>query len=132
MVSGPCAAYLVDIMHSRSAESVAANKFVNLMPTHLSSPRMRTELFPCSQRLSTLVDFCGTHCSASFDQFYWSRACLCYHRSPGLGRLRVSTSDPPFNSYAYGSPCHQNIVVRHSLRQTTEGMERCRVFHNDK
>lgn len=28
MVLGPTSAYLVDIMHSRSAETIAANKFV--------------------------------------------------------------------------------------------------------
>lgn len=27
MAFGPCAAYLIDVMHSRSAEGLAANKY---------------------------------------------------------------------------------------------------------
>ena len=31
MAFGPCAAYLIDVMHSRSAESLAANKYVDTL-----------------------------------------------------------------------------------------------------
>ena len=120
MAFGPCAAYLVDAMHSRSAEGLAANKYVDPLSLISKSLNLNSELLLIFQRSEIYLNGFGNCLFPSNDRHFRNCGHSYFLRSDRLAFIWVSFETAEYTGGILILLLKQDFMLHYSIWHSDE------------